>query len=329
VKGLWLNLPGIGAALGVAVVALAVARVVPLIGAPIVAIALGIALRALVPLPVSLNCGIKFSSRNLLQAAIVVSGFGLSLVTVVHTGVATLPVTLCTIAVVLLLGPLLGRFLNVGGALNQLISIGTAICGASAIAAASTVLEPPEEIVALAIATVFFYNLIAVVLFPPLGHLMQLSQSAFGVWAGTAINDTSSVVAAGYAYGPSAGAEATIVKLTRATFILPVVGVLAVLVARARRAEQTAVPWKRIIPWFIGWFLLAALIQTSGIIPDRWHAAIVELALLLITAALAAIGMSTNVRALFRSGLRPLALGFLLWVAIAIASLVVQHATGA
>jgi uncharacterized integral membrane protein (TIGR00698 family) len=329
VKGLWLNLPGIGAALGVALVALAVASVIPLIGAPIVAIALGIALRALVPLPAMLNCGIKFSSRNLLQAAIVVSGFGLSLVTVVHTGLATLPVTLSTIAVVLLLGPLLGRFLNVRGALNQLISIGTAICGASAIAAASTVLEPPEEIVALAIATVFFYNLVAVVLFPPLGHLMQLSQNAFGIWAGTAINDTSSVVAAGYAYGPSAGAEATIVKLTRATFILPVVGVLAVVVARARCAEHTAVPWKRIIPWFIGWFLLAALIQTSGIIPDRWHGAIVELAMLLITAALAAIGMSTNVRALFRSGLRPLALGFLLWVAIAITSLVVQHATGA
>jgi uncharacterized integral membrane protein (TIGR00698 family) len=283
----------------------------------------------LTPLPAALNSGIKFSSRNLLQAAIVVSGFGLSLVTVVRTGVATLPVTLSTIAIVLILGPLLGRLLKLRGALNQLISIGTAICGASAIAAASTVLEPPEEIVALAIATVFFYNLVAVVAFPPLGHLMQLSQSAFGVWAGTAINDTSSVVAAGYAYGPSAGAEATIVKLTRATFILPVVGVLALLVARARSAENAAVPWKRIIPWFIGWFLLAALIETSGIIPDRWHAAIVQLATLLITAALAAIGMSTNVRALFRSGLRPLALGFLLWVTIAITSLVVQHLTGA
>jgi uncharacterized membrane protein YadS len=105
--------------------------------------------------------------------------------------------------------------------------------------------------------------------------------------------------------------------------------VLARLVARARSAENAAVPWKRIIPWFIGWFLLAALIETSGIIPDRWHAAIVQLATLLITAALAAIGMSTNVRALFRSGLRPLALGFLLWVTIAITSLVVQHLTGA
>jgi uncharacterized integral membrane protein (TIGR00698 family) len=312
----------------VAIVALYVARYVPLLGAPVVAIVLGVLIRAVVPLPASLRAGLAFSSKQVLQAAIVVSGFGISLVTVVQTGLATLPVTLVTIAVALLLGQIVGRLLRVDGALRGLVSIGTAICGASAIAAVSTVIEPEEGEVALSIATIFLYNILAVLIFPPLGHLMHLTQSAFGVWAGTAVNDTSSVVAAGYAYGHQAGAEATIVKLARASLILPIVAVIALQRARSREASGGRVPWMKIVPWFIVWFLLAAIVNSTGVVPPAWHGAIAEVAVFLISVALAAIGLQTELLRLIQTGARPLALGLCLWIAVALSSLAVQHLTG-
>lgn len=292
------------------------------------AIVLGVALRAVWTPPERARAGLAFAARTVLQAGIVVSGFALSFVTVVRTGLGTLPVTLGTMAVALLLSPLAARALRLDGVLQRLVGVGTAICGASAIAAVATVIEPAESEIALAIAVVFFYNVVAVLIFPPLGHLMHLTQDAFGLWAGTAINDTSSVVAAGYAYGREAGDHATIVKLTRATLILPIVGVLAVLRARARHAGGPRVPWRRIIPWFIVWFLAAALVATSGIIPPAWHGPIGVLAAFSISTALAAIGLQTQLAKLVSTGVRPLAFGFILWVAVALSSLALQRLTG-
>ncbi len=321
-------LPGLVVVAAVAAAATACGRLVPLVGGPVLAIVFGVVVRGFVPLRPAYQPGVRYASKTVLQGAIVISGFGLSFVSVVRTGVATLPVTLATVAIALLLAPLLGRLLRLDGVLRQLVGVGTAICGASAIAAVATVIEPDEADVALSIATIFFYNVVAVLLFPPLGHLMHLSQAAFGVWAGTAVNDTSSVVAAGYAYGREAGAHATIVKLTRATLILPIVAAFAFAHARRRRSAGGGVPWRTIVPWFIVWFLAAALVNTSGIVPAGWHAGIAQTAALLITAALAAIGLQTELPKLLRAGARPLALGFLLWLAVALGSLLVQHATG-
>ena len=321
-------LPGILCAAALAAVAFACARFVPLVGAPVFAIVFGVALRTLAPLPDALRPGLAFAARTVLQIAIVVSGLGLSLAVVVRTGVGTLPVTLGTVAVALILAPLLGRALAQRRALQTLIGVGTAICGASAIAAVATVIEPDESEIALAIATVFFYNVLAVLVFPPIGHALQLSQASFGLWAGTAINDTSSVVAAGFAYGKEAGQYATIVKLTRATLILPIVAALAVQRARAMRAASRTIPWPHIVPWFILWFLCAALLNGSGIVPPAWHDAIVTVAIFLISAALAAIGLQTELPKLLRAGARPLLLGFALWVAVALSSLAIQRATG-
>ncbi len=321
-------LPGIFVAAAVAAVAVVCARFVPLVGAPVFAIVLGVLIRAIAPLPTACKPGVTFSARTVLQTAIVVSGFGLSLAVVARTGLGTLPVTLGTIAVALILSPLLGRLLRIGGTLRLLVGVGTAICGASAIAAVSSVIEPEEAEVALAIATVFFYNVVAVLVFPPIGHALQMSQDAFGLWAGTAINDTSSVVAAGFAYGREAGDHATIVKLTRATLILPIVAAIALWRARQKRGEGKHVPWRRIIPWFIVWFLVAALVNSTGVIPAAWHAGIGTVAIFLISVALAAIGLQTDLARLLRAGARPLALGFLLWVAVALSSLAIQRATG-
>ena len=303
------------------------AQRVPLVGAPVLAIVVGVVIRALYPLPAALRPGISYAARKVLQAAIIVSGLGLSFVTVVQTGVGTLPLTLLTIAVALLLTPVVGRALRIDWALRQLVGVGTAICGASAIAAVATVIDPPESEVALSIATVFFYNVVAVLLFPPLGHLMHMTQQAFGVWAGTAINDTSSVVAAGFSYGREAGAEATIVKLTRATMILPIVAMIAFLKAR-REHRGKSVPWRAIVPWFIVWFLVAALLNTAGFIPASWHGAITFVATFLITTALGAIGLQTELGRLIRTGAAPLGLGLILWIAVAVSALAVQRVMG-
>ena len=245
-----------------------------------------------------------------------------------QTGLGTLPVTLGTIAVALILAPVAGRLLGLERALRTLIGVGTAICGASAIAAVSSVIEPEEIDIALAIATVFFYNIVAVLIFPPIGHALQLSQAAFGLWAGTAINDTSSVVAAGYVYGRDAGDHATIVKLARATLILPIVAAIALLRARRSSAGGVRVPWKQIVPWFILCFLAAALVNTVGLVPAAWHGAVSIVAVFLISVALAAIGLQTELAKLLRAGARPLALGLILWLAVALSSLAIQRATG-
>lgn len=320
--------PGLLSAAAVAAVAVLCARAAPLIGAPVFAIVIGVALRAMLPLPAALRPGLAFAARTVLQTAIVVSGFTLSLAMVAQTGVGTLPVTLGTIAVALILAPVAGRLLRLDRMLQTLVGVGTAICGASAIAAVSSVLEPEEAETALAIAIIFFYNIVAVIVFPPIGHALQLAQNAFGVWAGTAINDTSSVVAAGYAYGREAGDHATVVKLARASLILPIVAAIALWRARAKRGTGVTVPWRKIIPWFILWFLCAALVNSSGVVPAGWHDAIATAAVFLISVALAAIGLQTELARLLRTGARPLALGFVLWIAVAVSSLAIQHVTG-
>jgi uncharacterized membrane protein YadS len=173
----------------------------------------------------------------------------------------------------------------------------------------ATVLEASELDIALAIATVFLYNVAAVLVFPPLGHLMGLSQPAFGLWAGTAINDTSSVVAAGFTYGTQAGQHATIVKLVRATFILPIVAAIAFLQVRRAHAPGKSVPWSRIVPWFIVWFVVAAAIGSWGVISTAWQHQVAFVTTFCISVALAAIGLQTDLVRFARAGARPLALG--------------------
>ncbi len=321
-------LPGLLIAALIAALAVGLARFAPILGAPVIAILLGVAVRIAVPMPPMLQPGIAYASRSVLQFAIVVSGLGISLADIARSGLATLPITLVTIAIALGLAPVAGRLLGVRGNVRELVGIGTAICGASAIAAVSSVLEPSEAETALAIATIFFYNIVAVLAFPALGHLMGLTQQQFGTWAGTAINDTSSVVAAGFAYGHDAGTQATIVKLTRAMLILPIVGMLALVRARTKRAIEKPIPWGSIVPWFIVFFLAAALVETLGFVPATWHASLASLATFALCVALAAIGLQTALRDLARTGTRPLALGFVLWVAVALASLGMQRITG-
>jgi len=246
--------------------------------------------------------------------------------------VASLPVMLGTLVICLAVAFVGGRRLGIDADLTTLVGVGTAICGASAIAAVSPVIRARSTDVAYEIPTIFLFNVAAVLAFPPLSHLLGLDQQAFGLFAGTAVNDTSSVVAAAAVYGQPAADTAVVVKLTRTLMIIPIVLALAVLVRRRDPAgdaagSRTTNPF-RLVPWFLVGFVVAAALNTLGVVPAAAHPALSHVALFLITTALAAIGVSTDLPALRRTGYRPLVLGLVLWVAVAVSSLGLQWLTG-
>ncbi len=325
------RLPGIALAVAVGIVALFLGRAAPLIGGPVIGIVLGIVLRNTLRLPAQCHRGITFTSKKVLQWSIIALGFGLSLDQVVQTGAASLSVTLVTISVAFTSAWLLGRWLHVRGHLTILIGVGTAICGGSAIAAATPIIRADDHDTAFAISTIFLFNVIAVLVFPLLGHLMHMTDLGFGLWSGTAINDTSSVVAAGYSYSKVAGDYATIVKLTRATLIIPVCLALTLAVAlqERRKLQQSGSGERfnlgRIFPWFIAWFLVASAIRTLGWIPVAAQPLLHLGAEFLIIVALAAVGLSSDLRKMVSSGPRPILLGLGVWAAVAVSSLIVQQ----
>lgn len=318
-------LPGLLLCVAIAAVAYALGHFVPIVGGPVFGIIFGMLVALPSPPPARFTPGIRVASKQLLQLSIIVLGANLQLGEVVGSGLHSLPVMIGTAVVTLTAAYILGRTLGIDRDLRRLLGVGTTICGGSAIAALSSVIEVSETEVAYAISTVFLFNIAAVLTFPWIGHLMQLSQHAFGLWAGTAINDTSSVVAAGYVYGHAAGNEAVIVKLTRTTLIIPLVVFYAGKRVWAARASGKAVNWNKIAPWFIGWFVLAALVNTLGIIPSPVHPVLTELALFLIVVALTAVGLSANRAAIRAAGVRPMLLGFLLWALIASSSLIIAR----
>jgi uncharacterized integral membrane protein (TIGR00698 family) len=317
--------PGTVAALGVAAVAYPLGVRMPLVGPAVLALVLGVGAAAVRAPGAPARPGLRFAAKYVLQAAIVLLGATLGLRQVASVGAATLPVLAGTLAAALAVAVVAGRALGVQERVRALIGVGTGICGASAIAAVSGVVDATEAEIAYAVSTIFVFNLVAVVLFPPVGHLLGLTQSAFGLWAGTAVNDTSSVVAAAYAYGQSAGAHAVLVKLTRTTMIVPVAAALAL--ARPR-GEGARIRWRAVVPWFLMWFLAAAALHTVGVVPPALVAASRQASVVLITVALAAIGLSTRIGDLRRAGHRPLLLGTLVWAAVALTSLALQRLTG-
>jgi uncharacterized integral membrane protein (TIGR00698 family) len=308
---------------------------VPIVGGPVFGILGGVVLATTLPAlrAPRYRAGYDVAAKPVLQLSIVVLGTGLSLRQVVRVGGQSLPVMLGTLAVALGGAVLLGRLLKVRGDTRTLIGVGTGICGASAIAATTAVIGAAETEVAYAIGTIFTFNIAAVLLFPPIGHLLGMNAHAFGLWSGTAINDTSSVVAAAFSYGGDAGGYSIVVKLTRTLMLIPVVIVLAVGKARKEnehgRFHLRTMPWRRIVPLFLVGFLVAAALDSVGAVPAGWHPALSTLGTFLITVALAGIGLSMRLADMRRAGARPLLLGAVLWIAVAGTSLGLQALTGA
>ncbi|WP_269900260.1 YeiH family protein [Paenalcaligenes faecalis] len=320
---------GIVLAAGLAVVATVLGNWLPTVGGPVFAILLGLMIRNTMGMMPVFQPGLVFSSKKVLQWSIIALGFGLSLNQVVQTGLESLWVTLITMAAAFIVAAVLGRMLGVPDKLRTLIGAGTAICGGSAIAAVAPIIKPEEHETAFAISTIFLFNVVAVLVFPFFGHFLNMSDVGFGLWAGTAINDTSSVVAAAYSYSTEAGDYATVVKLTRATFIIPICLFYVFLEVRRQKKEGTGFSITRLIPWFIVWFVVASAVRSTGLLPAELLSVLQFLAKFLMVLALAAIGLSSNMRVMAKAGWQPVVLGLGVWVAVTLTSLAVQQYSGA
>lgn len=253
-------------------------------------------------------------THRLLPLAVMGLGADMNLRAVARAGLHGLGYTAASLALVLALGLWLVRILKVDREAGLLISVGTAICGGSAIAAVAPVIRAREQAISIALATVFLLNAAALVIFPPLGHLAGLGQEAFGLWSALAIHDTSSVVGAGLAYGPRALEVATTVKLARALWIVPLTLGLGWMVARRGEAPADAPPMKK--PWFIAGFLaMAALATFIPALQGPGHlVASASRRILVLTLFLIGAGLSRE--ALRSVGLRPFLQGLLLWLIV-------------
>lgn len=320
----------------------------PIVGGPVFGILLGMVIAvAWGKRSSALEAGIKFTSKKVLQYAVILLGFGLNLMQIAQVGVSSLPVIVSTIATSLIVGYVGCKLFKVPGKTATLVAVGSSICGGSAIAATAPVIKAKDEQVAQSISIIFLFNVIAALVFPTLGGLLGLSNEGFGLFAGTAVNDTSSVTAAAAAWdgmhpGANALDQATVVKLTRTLAIIPITLVLALWQVRLARRDAAAVhepgegklgdfSLKRAFPMFILWFVVAACITTAASAAGADTALFSPLKTLskyFIVMAMLAIGLNTNVVELVRSGGKPIALGACCWVAIAVVSLLAQHVLG-
>jgi uncharacterized integral membrane protein (TIGR00698 family) len=249
----------------------------------------------------------KRLAKFLLQASVVALGFGMNLRDVIHAGRSGFVYTAGTITAAMLLGLGLGYFIRVGKKSAFLISAGTAICGGSAIAAIGPIAEANDEEMAMALGTVFVLNSVALFLFPTIGYMLHMSQEQFGLWSALAIHDTSSVVGATAKYGPSALAVGTTIKLARALWIVPLSFVTAMTLKSKARIQ-----W----PWFILFFGLAALVNTTLPTLHSLFAILNRMGRIGLTVTLFLIGTGLSKQTLQRVGVRPLLQGLALWIAV-------------
>lgn len=324
-KTLTNKLPGIALAALIAIPAWLIGKAIPVVGSPVLGILFGMVL-AFWKRPTLLNDGISYTSKKLLQYSIILLGFDMNLFNVFKVGKQTLVLMAFTLTAAFLTAFVVGKLLKLDGNTKTLIGVGSAICGGSAIAAAAPVIHADDEEVAQSISTIFLFNVIAAFLFPFLGHVLGMSDQSFGLWAGTAINDTSSVVAAGYSFSSAAGNLAVIVKLTRTLMIVPVTLVLAIYTSRKNAgSKKGSYNIMTIFPWFVLGFVVASVINTFVALPTGMSSFLAQAGKFVIVMAMASIGLNTNLVKLVKSGGKPILLGFCCWVVLALTSLGVQH----
>ena len=330
------KLPGIILCLAIAYPSWLLGRIFPLIGGPVTAILAGILISFFFPKLVKLQFGknynfsdgLKFTSKKLLQYSIVLLGFDMNLYNILNAGRISLIVMAFTFTVVFIAAFLAGRAFKLSGNTTVLIGVGTSICGGSAIAAVAPVIKAEDEDVTRAISTIFLFNIIAVFIFPALGRLMSMGDIDFGIWAGTAVNDTSSVVAAATSWSNAAGNNtalnyATIVKLTRTLMIVPITLALAIYTAGKSKDHAGSFHFAKVFPWFVLFFMAAAIANTFLKIPPDVSSFLFQAGKFVIIMAMAAIGLNTNLKTLFAHGIKPLLLGCICWFTVAITAICV------
>lgn len=327
-------LPGIFTAFIIALFSFFFGQSIPLVGPSVLALAMGLGLNLVVREKSVLVSGLKFTSKTILRLAIILLGSSLSMGQIVMAGRYSLIVMVFTLTTAFGSGYLFGRLLNINWKMSTLISAGTGICGGSAIAAISPTIDADESDVAYSIAATFIFDMAMIVLFPIMGRQLGLSDLAYGLWTGTAVNDTSSVVAAGYAFSSAAGEFATIVKLTRTLSIIPIVLIFSWIgaVHKSRDNEDAHLNrWehlRNVTPWFIFLFLVMAAINSMGWIPAGLSMNLNTLSRFMMAMALGAIGFNTDLDKLAQAGINPMILGFIVSAIVVIVSLAVQFCLG-
>lgn len=325
-------LPGFIVSITIALIAKLLVDFLPihLISASVVALFIGIIINTIRKPDNMLAPGIKFTSKKVLKFAIILLGASLNITTILHVGSVSLIVMIFTLLTCFGGGYFIGKALKLNWKLSSLISAGTGICGGSAIAAIAPVIEADDTDMAYAMSATFIFDMAMILLFPIMGHALGLSDAAYGLWAGTAVNDTSSVVAAGYAFSEAAGDFAVMVKLTRTLAIIPTVLVFALISLRInKKALATGVETDKetkpnimsLFPWFILGFVGMALINSFGIIPTHISAMLKELSRFLMVAALAAIGLNTSFKDIKKSGITPMLHGFIISALVVIVAI--------
>lgn len=338
--------PGIVTCFAIAVVAWLLGQQMPIVGGAVFAILIGMLLSLVWTDTGRAASGIKWTSKVILQTAVVLLGFGLDLHVIVQTGMLSLPIIVGTISTSLIVAWVLHRALGIEGKTATLVGVGSSICGGSAIAATAPVIKADDEMIAQSIAVIFFYNVIAAVAFPWLGTLLGFdtgSGAGFGMFAGTAVNDTSSVTAAAatwdsmWSLGTGTLDTAVTVKLTRTLAIIPITLLLAIYTTRqaarhsAGEGGTGSFSLRRAFPMFILYFIIASIVTTLAAgfgVGSQVFAPLKDVAKFCIMMAMAAIGLNSNVIKLVRTGGKPLLLGAICWLGITLVSLGLQHGLG-
>ena len=334
-------LPGIAVSVVIAAVAVFIENLLPvhLISGAVIAMFIGMIVNHFVGKNSVLAAGVKFTSKKILKFAIILLGLSLNIGTILYVGRMSLVVMVFTLATCFGGGYFIGKALGLNWKLSNLISAGTGICGGSAIAAIAPTIDAEDIDVAYAMSATFLFDMAMIVLFPIMGRAMGMSAEAFGIWAGTAVNDTSSVVATGYAFSEAAGDFATMVKLTRTLAIIPTVLTFALIQMGIKRKEALAsgadkkeikanFSITKVFPWFILGFLAMSIVASIFPIPAAVVSGTKSASKFLMVCALAAIGLNTSFSSMRKAGIRPMIHGFIISALVVIVALFVEIAMG-
>ncbi len=327
--------PGLMLSACVAIVAMFLSSLIPgdIIGATVMALLVGMAFNPILNKYNQFNAGVSYTGKIVLRIGIVLMGVNMNFSEVLDVGKYSLFVMIFTMATAFGAGNLIGKMFGMNWKLTNLLSVSTAICGGSAVAAVGPVIKAKDEDIAYAISSTFIFDVLTVVVIPWIGIALGMSNAGYGLWVGTAVNDTSSVVAAGYAFSDLAGNTAVIVKLTRTLFIIPYVLIFSVITERLEARSQglkgrTSVNLKKIFPYFIILFLIVVGLRSTGIIPIGLVANLSKTSKFCMVMALSAIGLKTNFRDIKDIGFKPMILGFIVDTLVVFVSIGVQIATG-
>lgn len=316
-------LPGVGLSFAIALVAIAIAELIPVdfVSATVLAIFLGVLFNNLVTLPEQTKPGIQFSAKRLLKGFIILLGASMNLSLILEIGGQSLILLMFTISTAFVSSYVIGKLLNTEDRLTTLFAVGGAICGGSAITAVSPVINAKEREIAYSVSTVFLIDMFLILLIPLLSQLFNFTDLIVGLWSGTAINDTSSVVAASFSFSQGAGEFATMVKMTRTLAIIPVVIIFSLINNKGMNSQKM----KSIFPWFIVGFAGFAIINTLGWIPEALGSVLSTLRTYLMVTALAAIGLKTDISSIRTLGFKPFLHSMIVSVVLIIVSIVVIH----